>query len=189
LEELEATRQQELNRVEGTDNVYVRHSLDAHIAYLDLEIQEFHRRLDEHVLAHHELQRQEELLTSIPGVGQRTARKVLAEVQIMDFEHAKQVAAYAGLTPQQRTSGSSLRGRARLSKMGNASLRRALYFPAISAMRWNPIVKAFCLGLQAKGKPKMVIVGAAMRKLLHLMYGVLKHGVPFSPAGWPQDVA
>ncbi|MFB9992088.1 hypothetical protein ACFFLM_08960 [Deinococcus oregonensis] len=70
--------------------------------------------------------------------------------------------------------------------MGNASLRRALYFPAISAMRWNPIVKAFCLGLQAKGKPKMVIVGAAMRKLLHLMYGVLKHGVPFSPAGWPQ---
>ncbi|MFB9992089.1 IS110 family transposase [Deinococcus oregonensis] len=109
LEEVEAIRQQELNRVEGTDNAYVRRSLEAHIVYLDLEIQELHLRLDEHVLAHHELQRQEELLTSIPGVGKRTARKVLAEVQIMDFEHAKQVAAYAGLSPHQRTSGSSLR--------------------------------------------------------------------------------
>ncbi|WP_371827276.1 transposase [Deinococcus sp. QL22] len=98
----------------------------------------------------------------------------------------KQVAASAGLTPQQRTSGSSLR-RGRLSKMGNASVRRALSSPALSAMRGNPIVKAFCLGLPVKGKPKMVIVGAALRQLLHLLYGVLEHGVPCSPAAWVID--
>jgi transposase len=189
LEELEAARQQELNRVEGTMNVYVRQSLDAHLAYLELEIAELQQHLDEHVEAHQQMRRQVELLTSIPGALIRTARKLLAEIQLVDFEHAKQVAAYAGLTPQQRTSGSSLRGRTRLSKMGNASLRKAMYFPAISAMRWNPIVKAFCANLQARGKPKMVIVGAAMRKLLHIIYGVLKHGVPFSPAGWPQAAA
>ena len=189
LEDLEDARQQELNRVEGTTDAYVRHSLDAHLAYLDLEIHEVQLHLEEHVQTHQDLQKQVDLLTSIPGVGIKTARKVLAEIQLADFEHPKQVAAYAGLTPQQRTSGSSIRGRARLSKMGNASLRKALYFPAISAMRWNPIVKAFCANLQARGKPKMVIVGAAMRKLLHLIYGVLKHGIPFSPAGWPQAAA
>ncbi|BDP44699.1 IS110 family transposase (plasmid) [Deinococcus aetherius] len=179
LEELEAARHQEFNRFEATTDVYVRRSLEAHMAYLDLEIHEMQARLAEHTHAHEELERQVALLTSIPGIGERTARKVLAEVRIEDFEHAKQVAAYAGLTPAQHVSGSSVRARSRLSKMGNASLRKALYFPAIAAMKWNPIIRAFCEQLRGRGKPKMVVLGAAMRKLLHLAFGVLKSGQPF----------
>ena len=66
-----------------------------------------------------------------------------------------------------------------MSKLGNASLRKALYFPAIVAMKWNPVVGAFCGNLPARGKPKMVVLGAAMRKLLHIVFGVLKSGQPF----------
>jgi transposase len=97
------------------------------------------------------------------------------------FKNARAVAAYAGLTPQQFSSGSSVRKRTRLSKLGNANLRKALYFPAIVAKQHNPIVRAFCARLLAAGKTPMAVVGAAMRKLIHLVYGVLKTGKPFDP--------
>jgi len=74
-----------------------------------------------------------------------------------------------------------VRGRSRLSKVGSSRLRKALYFPAITALRWNPLLKTFGQRLAQQGKSMMVIVGAAMRKLLHLAYGVLKSGLPFDP--------
>jgi transposase len=89
--------------------------------------------------------------------------------------HARRVAAYA-------FSGNVGDGRTRLSKTGNARLRRALYMPALSARRYNPIIKAFCQRLQQRGKRPMEIVGAAMRKLLHIVYGVLKSGKAFDPS-------
>ena len=95
---------------------------------------------------------------------------------------ARQLAAYAGLTPRERMSGSSVHHPPRLAKTGNSRLRRALYFPAMVAMRHNPAVRALAERLRARGKRPMVIVGAAMRKLLHLIYGVLKSGKPFDPA-------
>ena len=95
---------------------------------------------------------------------------------------ARQLAAYAGLTPRERASGTCVRQQARLAKTGNSRLRRALYLPAIVAMRHNPAVRAFAERLRARGKPPMVVVGAAMRKLVHLIYGVLKSGKPFDPA-------
>ena len=95
---------------------------------------------------------------------------------------ARQLAAYAGLTPRERTSGSSVHRPPHLAKTGNSRLRRALYLPAIVAMRHNPVVRALAERLRARGKRPMVIVGAAMRKLLHLIYGVLKSGKPFDPA-------
>ena len=93
LEELEAAKQQELNRFEATTDPDVRRSLEAHVAYLDLEIHEVQARLAEHTRVHEELERQVTLLMSISGIGERTARKLLAEVRIEEFEHAKQVAA------------------------------------------------------------------------------------------------
>ena len=94
---------------------------------------------------------------------------------------ARPLAAYAGLTPRERTSGTSVRRQARLAKTGNSRLRRALYLPAIVAMRHNPAIRALAERLRARGKRPMVIVGAAMRKLVHLLYGVLKSGKPFDP--------
>ena len=73
-----------------------------------------------------------------------------------------------------------MRGRSSLSKIGNARLRKGLYMSALVAMKWNPIVDAFCERLLERGKPPMKVLGAAMRKLMHIIYGVLKSGKPFS---------
>ena len=83
--------------------------------------------------------------------------------------------------PRHRESGSSLRSRPRLSKLGTPRLRKALYFPAITAVRHNPLIKELGARLRARGKCEMVIIGAAMRKLVHIAYGVLKSGRPFDP--------
>lgn len=121
-------------------------------------------------------------LQTIPGIGEITAIAMLAEVpDFSSFTDARQLAAYAGLTPKQRTSGTSLKGKSRLSKIGSASLRKALYFPAISAKTHNPILKEFADRLKSKGKSTMVIIGAVMRKLLHIIFGVIKHQTPFNP--------
>ena len=88
--------------------------------------------------------------------------------------------ALAGLVPRERRSGTSVHGRPRLSKLGNAALRKALYYPALTALRHNPIVIAMRARLLARGKHRMVIVGAAMRKPLHLAYGVLTTETPFA---------
>jgi transposase len=95
---------------------------------------------------------------------------------------AREAAAYAGLNPSHRQSGSSLDAPSRISRIGNATLRAALYLPALAALRWNPLVAALRQRLRDQGrlKPKQ-IVGAAMRKLLHLCFGVLKTGKPFDP--------
>ncbi len=79
-----------------------------------------------------------------------------------------------------RTGGAPA-GRGRLSKRANARLRRALYWPAIVAMRHNPILGSFGQRLLAAGRPNFVVIAAVMRKLLHLAFGVLKHGRPFDP--------
>ena len=76
----------------------------------------------------------------------------------------------------------AVRGRTRLAKTCNSKLRKALYLPAIVAQTHNPIVRAFCERLLARGKFKMSVIGAAMRKLLHIVFGVLKSGKPFGPA-------
>jgi len=183
LESLVEMRVAEENRLSsGVAVDAVRHSLAEHIAYLVEEIKQTEQMIREHINNHPDLKEQSDLLDSIPGIGQTTAVLLLAEiVNIKQYKSARQVAAYAGLVPRERRSGSSVRGRVQLSKIGNARLRKALYFPAITALRCSDFFKAWADGLQARGKCKMSIIGAAMRKLIHLAFGVLKTGKPFDP--------
>ena len=183
LESLHDMRQQESNRRQaGLASETILKTLDEHLAFLDQQITEVARLIQNHLDQYPHLRQQRDLLTSIPGIGDVTAFKLLAEiVDVRLFDSARQLAAYAGLTPRQRVSGSSVRGRAYLSKRGSARLRSALYFPAIVAQRHNPILRAFAQRLRAAGKEPMVVVAAVMRKLLHLVYGVLKSGHPFDP--------
>ena len=135
-----------------------------------------------HINNHPGLKRQSELLDSIPGIAETTAALLLSEItNINQYRKARQVAAYAGLVPRERQSGSSVRGRTRLSKIGNARLRRALYFPAITALRCSPFFQAWAKGLAERGKSKMSVICAVMRKLVHLAYGGLKSEKPFDP--------
>ena len=130
------------------------------------------------------LRRKRDLLLSISGVGETLAGVVLAELPGPDvLRSSAEVVAYAGLNPRQHQSGTSIDRVTRISKIGNAVLRAALYLPAMSAMRYNPAVVALVARLKSRGrlKPKQIVV-AAMRKLLVLCFGVLKTGKPFDPA-------
>jgi transposase len=181
LENLHETRQQQQNRLEATNAKTVVKSLRKLVAHLDAEIQRTEQQIADHIDSHPDLKQQCQLLESIPGIGQRTAAKLLAEIEgISQYQSARQVAAYAGLTPKNKRSG-TLRGRTRLSKTGNSRVRKALFLPAIVARQHNPIVRAFCHRLAQRGKTKMQIVGAAMRKLIHIAFGVLKSGKMFDP--------
>lgn len=182
-ENLQTTCQQEKNRLKsGGTHPAVLADLQEHVAYLEERMKRTRQAIREHIQAYPELKQQQELLLSIPGIGELTASKLLGEIRdVCAFEDARQLAAYAGVTPRNFLSGTSVHKRSRMSKIGNANLRKTLYMPAISAKRHNPIVRAFCQRLLLSGLRPKEVIGAAMRKLLHLVYGILKSGKPFDP--------
>lgn len=181
LESLMDIYQQEENRLE-TATLAIAASIKEHLEHLQQLIKETKTLISDHFDKHPALKSQRDLLTSIPGIGEQTAAILLAEMGNLDaYDNARQVAAHAGLTPQERSSGSSVHGKARLSRVGNARLRNALYMPAVVAMRYNPLLKTFSQRLLTRGKVKMQVVGAVMRKLLHLAFGILKSQKPFDP--------
>jgi transposase len=183
LEALIEMRVAEENRFSSGITVeVVRRSVEELLAHLNEQIKRTEELIRNHINSHPTLKQQSELLDSIPGIGETTAALLLSEItNIKQYRSARQVAAYAGLVPRERQSGTSLRGRARLSKIGNARLRKALYFPAITALRCSPFFRVWGEGLKERGKCKMSVICAVMRKLVHLAYGVLKSGKPFDP--------
>jgi transposase len=187
LAALQEMRTMEANRLAAGITVeVVRASVKELIAHLDEQIKRTEKLIRAHIDNYPGLKEQRELLDSIPGIGATTAAALLAEVpDIKQCRSARQVAAFAGLVPRKRQSGSSVRGRVRLSKIGNSRLRKALYFPAITALRCSPFFQQRAAGLRQRGKSKMTVIGAMMRKLIHLAYGVLKTGKPFDPE-WAQ---
>jgi transposase len=174
LDALQGMRTQEVNRLAAGVTVdAVRASIDAVLAHLEAQIAQVQRLIRDHLDQHPDLRAQRDLLITIPGIGDATAAILIAELFDKPFTSARQAAAFAGVVPRLVESG-TLRGRSRLSKIGPGRLRKALYFPAVSALRWNPTIRAVRDRLGAAGKPPMVIIGAAMRKLIHIAFGVLK---------------
>ncbi len=172
---------QEKNRLTNSP-IKVKASIKTVIKTLEKQIQSIQQQIHDHINSHPDLKQKSTLLRSIKGVGPATVATVLAFLPAVEnFTHVNQVVAFAGLNPQQKSSGTSLKGKTPLSKIGHANLRRALYFPAIVALRFNTVFKALAERLTAKLKTKMTIVGAAMRKLLVIIYGVLKSNQPFNP--------
>jgi transposase len=182
LSALAQMERQEQNRM-GTAPAIVRPSIVTVLATVKAEIKTVEKMIRDHIDRHPDLKDQSALLESIPGIGKATIFRVLAFIgDVQRFDHAKELAAFVGLNPTVYQSGSSVRGKSRLSKKGNSVIRKALYMPAIVARRYNPVIKIFAERLKKAGKPNMVIIGAVMRKLLHIIYGVLKSGMPFDPA-------
>jgi transposase len=180
----EKTRTQ--NRLDEADDEAVRRAHRGLLDEIERQIEDLEEEIEEHVEEDPELKGRCSLLDTIPGIGLQTAAIVVSELGSPErFESARQAAAYAGLVPSHRESGTSVRGAPQMSKVGNGRLRRAMYFPAMTALRFNAAVKAFGDRLKERGKETMVVIGAAMRKLLHICYGVLKSGRPFDPSLHP----
>src|SRR3989338_596887 len=175
--------QRERNRQEKADATdtpdRIRQSLADSIEFLIKQLAELQQDIDQHIDRHPSLRDDMALLQSIPAVGPQVGGNLLSVMHSHEFSSAEQLAAYLGLVPVERQSGSSVMGRARLSKAGPARIRRAIYMAAVVATRHNPHVKAVYDRLLARGKSKMSALGAAMRKLVHLCFGVLKTRKPY----------
>jgi transposase len=172
----------ETNRLSaGGTTAQVRDSLESVINHLEEQIKRTEKLIRQHINNHPQLKAARDLLLSIPGLGEATVARLMSEINFHKYESARQVAAFAGLVPRLCESGKSVRRRARLSKVGTPRIRRSLYFPAITALRCNPVIKAWASGLRERGKCEMQIIGAVMRKLIHLAYGVLKSGKAYDP--------
>jgi transposase len=183
LQDLEATRLSAKNRLSANPaSPAVIDQLNAQVAFLTQQILDTKRLIADHLDQPPGLRQQRDLLTSIPGIADLTAGKLLAEFRaITAFDNPAQLVAFAGLNPRHQVSGASIRGKTVISKQGRASIRAALYMPPVVAKKHNPILSAFAARLAQRGLAGTQIIVAVMRKLLHLAFGILKSGQPFDP--------
>ena len=182
LENLQAIRIQESNRFEVAREC-VKDDIHEHLQWLDKKIEALIKDIRQLLHNDDDLGPKQKLLISIPGIGERTVAILLAYYAHPErFHNARQAAAFAGTDPRQHDSGSSVHGKPRLSKIGHAFLRKALYMPAMATLYKTAWGQRFRQRLAAAGKAPKLIIGAMMRKLIHVAFGVLKSGKPFDPA-------
>ena len=174
----EQSRQEQANI--SAASVVVVASIEGMIAQLQREIERVKQQIDRHIDDHPDLRKDRELLLSIPAVGEVLSRNLLALLHSRDFKNAGQVSAFIGLVPKIRQSG-QWQGQSRLSKSGNGQIRAKMYLAAVVATRHNPDIRAQYERLLKAGKRKMQAIGAAMRKLVQICYGVLKHQSKYQP--------
>jgi len=185
LQVIECDLARESNRLEkaqvSVTPQVVLDSLHKSLAFLEQEKADLERRINDHIEGHPQLKHDRELLESIPAIGRKTACRMLCVLHSRRFRAAGAVAAYLGLVLVQHRAGTPVYRPPRLSKAGDGAMRAALYMPAIVASRLNPDIRAHYKRLLAQGKSKMSALGAAMRKLVHICFGVLKNQQPYQP--------
>lgn len=170
------------NQLDSTQGEIAKQSIKSLIKALEEKIVELENQLAALVTSEKPLHTQFTLLLSIKGIGKWTAYKILAQTPTISiYQKAKQFAAAIGVTPKQNQSG-KFQGKTTISRLGDARLRKALYMAALVAKRYNPVLKAFAERLKHKGKAPKAIICAVMRKLAHIIFGVLKHQKPFDTA-------
>ncbi len=188
IESIKKMSQSEKNRLLtleeiGFTTANVQKAIKKHIKFLESQIDYLTGRLKKLVKEHRGIDDNIKLLCSIPGIGDTTAYMLIAEIgNIGRFENVKQLVAYAGIAPAQHQSGTSVRGKSMINKHGSKRLRKALYMPAMVAVHYNPVIEKFYQRLLSAGKKPLCALVACMRKLLHIVYGVLKNNKYFDPA-------
>jgi len=161
-------------------NETVKKSIDEEIKFVKKEIKALKIEAKKIIKDNEKLKNQFGLLTSIKGVGTKTALTILSDMPDVDkFENAKQYAAFIGVTPSHFQSGTSVNGKSHISKLGSKKVRKILYMSALVTKNHNSHFDGFVKKLEKKGKTAKVIIVAIMRKLMHLFYGMLKKNVKF----------
>ena len=185
IESLTKTATQEKNRLHAA-NVFnemseiVRNDIAVNIRHLERRIERLREQARELIAEHGDLERAFLHLTSVKGIAQAAGIQILAELAVLPADmDVRQWVAHAGLDPRVFQSGTSVNKPARISRQGNVHIRRALFMPALVAVQYEPHVKAFYDKLVGRGKTKMQANVAVMRKLLHAIYGMLKHDRDF----------
>ena len=162
----------------GKPSKIVYHSLNRMLKSIKREVQVLEKRLLE--LVKEEQQDQLTLLKSIPGMGVKTAMMLIVMTDGFErFENSKQLCSYIGITPTIRQSGNSVRGRSRISKMGNRQLRSLLFLCSFSAYKYNKSCKDLFDRIVAKGKSKKLALIAVSNKLLKQAFAIVKSGLPY----------
>jgi len=183
LRQLGKDLQRERNRLEKSAfqeaSALLRISLRRSIRITIKEQKWIQAHIDRLIASNAKLERNQQLMCSIKGIGKTTSQWLLPLLSDQRFNNAREVGAFLGLVPCHKTSGTTLKKGGRLTGRGNADLRARLYMPAMSAARTDPEMRAFYQALLAKGKPKKVALIAVMRKLTHLCYGVVKNQTPY----------
>lgn len=181
--QLVGMRTMELNRQQQTSNRLAGKQIRLMLKLLDGQIAEIDREIGETIDSDPTLQRRVEILKSVPGVGDVTARAILAELGELGEASRQEIGALVGVAPYARDSG-TLRGK-RSTRGGRVGARTAGYMAAFSAMRCNPRIRAFAETLKAKGKPFKVVVVACIRKLFTILNALLKTGTKWDATRSP----
>lgn len=169
---------------ENYESDYITREHKKHLERFKKDITRVEKAMEKLVGKHDEFKRDVGLLKSIYGIGFTSAVLVLAELgDLRRFELARQLTAFAGMSPRHHQSGTSVHGRSRLCKQGNPRVRQILYLAAMTAVRGKNQFRDTYQRLIAEGKKRMVALGAIMRKLLVLMRAILISGKPYNPVG------
>jgi len=173
----------EKNRLEKAEITQISNEITRSILTVREHLSDEKKRLEDlinhHMDQHPDLKQDRQLLESIPGIGPVVSRMMTAVIRSRSFDSAGQCAAYLGLIPVMHDSGTSVHKRPRLSKAGDSKIRAKLYMAAVVSIQHNPDIKQQYERLLKNGKTKMSALGAAMRKLVQICFGVLKHQTPY----------
>jgi len=177
--------QREYNRLEKVQITQVSdeviRSINTLISELKKEQIRLRKLIEQHINQNPQLKKNRKYLESIPGVGPVIANLMMTMIGSRNFSTATQCSAYVGLNPVHYESGSSIKGGSHISKMGSSKIRAKLYMAAVVAIRYNPDIKQQYDRLLQRGKSKMSAICAAMRKLVQICFGVLKHQAYYQP--------
>jgi len=172
-------RTAEKNRCETARSSLVRNSVRKLIETINKDIARIDRAVLELVQSNDDWRDRYERVSTVPGIGKQTAAVMLAELPELGHLNRQQVSALVGVAPFNRDSG-QFRGR-RSIWGGRVGVRNVLYMAALSAKKYNPVIKAFAARLLAKGKPPKVVITACMRKLLTILNALLRSNERWAP--------
>lgn len=178
-QQLVAMRTQEKNRREHASAKVVALSISTIIDTIDKEIEKVESLINDHIDQSPTLQEKKALLQTMPGIGKTTAEFLVSELPELGQLDRRQLASLTGLAPMNRDSG-KYRGK-RMTGGGRGSVRKAIFFPTLTATRHNPVIKDYYRRLRKNGKKKMVAIVASMRKMLSILNAMAANNQPWSP--------
>jgi transposase len=187
LGELVARRRQivemigmESNRQHQARDPRLKSRIQTHLAWLQQALADIDQEIDGHVRRSPVWRETEELLTSVPGIGKVTARTLLADLPELGQLGRRKLAALVGVAPINRDSG-LWRGHRAIAG-GRFAVRNVLYMATLTAIRWNPVIRAHYAQLRERGRPAKVAIVACMRRLLTILNAMLRERTPWQPA-------